>query len=617
MGRPGQAPGAGDLPSLARWPGLAAALQTARQAMEAAALQDGDPLRLGLGAAARTLRAPYAAFRQLDPESGKPYLAEWFQAPAEASAHGGLAVLMQGQAAAWTGLMDGTAALQRATVTHHPALPALPLGNRLGGCLQRTQEIWVPVRLADRTWGRLSVLRGELDPLETGEALFLEALARELGWVLADRQLASVQRRAAALAAREEEATAQALGLVRQQKEAAEAQAREQAHVIAVLQEAIDSLDRSGDLEEFVPTVIGLIARALDPGAVALLQVRGPRCRLQAAYLQGQVLRRADLLSPQAPPSPVLRELTEGFELPPAGLQACATQGSGEAQVVDHADGGASCPFDHFFVSEGGPLALNLWLMASGHALGALGIYRRSGQRYTASEIALAEAIAAQLSLALRAAQLAEEARRVATLEERTRLAREMHDTLAQGFTGVLMQLEVADAAVSAQRVERARTAIATAMDLARDSLGEARRAVRALRNPTLERRGLAEALAELCAQMRSSTFQAVELQVTGAPLRLDAHVEEQVLRVAQESLVNAVKHARARRTVVSLELHAQALRLQVRDDGAGIPQVLSNPAGFGLVGMRERAVSIGATLDVASAPGQGTTVSLRLGLRG
>ena len=288
---PEPAAGLDNIPSLTRWPGLAAALQTARQAMEAAVAQDADPIRPALGAAARTLRAPYAALRQLSPVSGKPCLAEWFQAADDAPVASELASLTQGLDAAWAGLVDGTAGLQRATATRHREPPILTLWRRFTGGLQCPLELWVPVRLADRRWGRLSVLRSEAEPFDTGEALFLEALARELGWALADRRLAAVQRRAAAMAAHEEEATA--LALARQQKEAAEAQTREQAHVIAVLQEAIDSLDRSGDLEEFVPTVIGLVARALDPGAVALLQVRGQRCRLQAAYLQGRVLRRA------------------------------------------------------------------------------------------------------------------------------------------------------------------------------------------------------------------------------------------------------------------------------------------------------------------------------------
>lgn len=617
------APPAGEPASLTHWPGRAAALMTARQGMEAASTAE-DAIHLALEAAARTLHGAFVAFWRFDAGSGRLCLADWaIQTLGSHAPEGALAVplvstaslelLQRGVDLDWTGVIDGAAALQRATVAAHQHLPAPSGWSRLARGWRCPLELWVPVRLPEHGWGRLSVLRPEESPFDAADAVFLEALAHELGWVLADKRLEELGRLALFVSRKAE--VDRALALARQQAEAAQAQAREQAHVIAVLQEAIDSLDRSGDLDAFVPTVIGLIARALSPGAVALLQVRAQRCRLRAAWLQGQVLQGEDMLAPAGLEVPaLLRELAVGFELPPSGLQACAPQGGGESLVVDHAEAGTMCPFDRFFTTEGGPLALNLPLMASGHALGALGIYRRREQRYTPSEIALAEAIAAQLSLALRAGELAEEARRVATLEERTRLAREMHDTLAQGFTGVLMQLEVADAAVAAHRVDRARTAIATAMEVARDSLGEARRAVRALRNPTLERRGLAEALAELCAQMRSSTFQAVELEVVGARRRLDAHAEEQVLRVAQEALVNAVRHARAHRARVLLRFAADALLLQVRDDGEGIPEQGANPVGFGLVGMRERALSIGATLEIESRPGQGTTVSLRIG---
>ncbi|NML17918.1 sensor histidine kinase [Azohydromonas caseinilytica] len=591
---PGAAPGLHPA-SLTHWPGLAAALLTARQGLEAAATEE-EALRLALGAAARTLSAPYAAFWQLNRLSGKLCLAEWFQAAADPPlGNGQLAPLVHGIELPWAGLIDGTGGLQRATVALHREGPALSAWSRLAGALRCPLEPWVPVRLPDRGWGRLSLLRAEGHAWQPGEALFLEALARELGWTLADKRLASAQHRPA--------------------EAAAQAQAREQAHVTAVLQEALDSLDGSGDLDEFVPTAVGLVARALEPGAVALLQVREQRCRLQAAWLQGRVLRHAELLSAEPPLPALLRGMAEGFQLPDR-LQGCAAPASSKSQLVDHADAAGPCPLERFFATEAGPLALQVPLAAAGHALGALCIYRRRERAYTPSEIRLAEAFGAQLSLALRAGQLAEQARRVATLEERTRLAREMHDTLAQGFTGVLMQLEVADAAVTAHRIDRARTAIATAMELARDSLGEARRAVRALRNPTLERRGLADALAELCAQLRGSTFLGVALEMAGTAPRLDRHAEEQVLRVAQEALVNVAKHAQARQARVVLGFGPQGLLLQVSDDGSGLPPNAA-AAGFGLIGMRERALSIGATLEIDSVPGQGTTVSLRMGLGG
>ncbi len=199
---------------------------------------------------------------------------------------------------------------------------------------------------------------------------------------------------------------------------------------------------------------------------------------------------------------------------------------------------------------------------------------------------------------------------------ERSRLARELHDTLEQGLAGIKLQLEAVAGSVEASpRI--ARQSLDVARQMLQYCLDEARRAVLDLRSQALAKQDLAGALRDLACQMTTGSSLAAEVEVEGTPRRLDAAREHHVLRIGLEALTNAVKHAEARHVRIALRYGRDGVLLQVADDGHGFERGDdAQGTNFGLLGMHERADKLGGTLRIDSRPGQGTTVSLELPLR-
>ncbi|WP_433433646.1 sensor histidine kinase [Nonomuraea sp. CA-141351] len=203
-------------------------------------------------------------------------------------------------------------------------------------------------------------------------------------------------------------------------------------------------------------------------------------------------------------------------------------------------------------------------------------------------------------------ARLLDQARSAGVLDERHRVAGEIHDTVAQDLVALIGQLNAADRA-SQPPVRRRH--LDQAAELARRSLSEARRSVRALRPEPLENARLPEAINAMAESWSQAAGVDLALEITGTPVALAADVETTLFRVAQEALANVAKHARATRTGLTLSYTDETVLLDIRDDGTGFdPQ---EPAdGFGLDGMRQRVRGVGGTLDIESEPGQGTAVA-------
>lgn len=201
---------------------------------------------------------------------------------------------------------------------------------------------------------------------------------------------------------------------------------------------------------------------------------------------------------------------------------------------------------------------------------------------------------------------------RTAVQDERARLAREIHDTLAQGFTGIITQLQAAEQAPDDDARRRHADA---ALALARDGLAEARRSVQALRPTALAQTSLADALSAVARSWSARTGIPAAVSVSGTARPLPMEIEVALLRTAQEALANVERHAAARRVTVALGLDDGRVRLEVRDDGRGfdvIDRVQREPGrsgGYGLIAMRERLESAAGALEVDSRPGRGTVV--------
>jgi signal transduction histidine kinase len=204
-------------------------------------------------------------------------------------------------------------------------------------------------------------------------------------------------------------------------------------------------------------------------------------------------------------------------------------------------------------------------------------------------------------------------------LAERERLAREIHDTLAQGFTSIQLLLRAAERALPGTP-EKAAGYVDQARQAAVDNLAEARRFVAALAPPALEGVTLGDALARLCATTGARHRLTVRFHRTGDPVQLPSASEVALLRVAQSALANTVRHAEATTAEVTLSYLGDHVAVDIVDDGHGFdPQRLPAPdpeaGGFGLAAMRSRVLALGGTLTVESAPGHGTALAAQLPL--
>jgi signal transduction histidine kinase len=200
-----------------------------------------------------------------------------------------------------------------------------------------------------------------------------------------------------------------------------------------------------------------------------------------------------------------------------------------------------------------------------------------------------------------------------AVIGERTRMAREIHDTLAQGFAGISVQLEVLNDRPGELSGDTRRH-LNLARELVRSSLDEARRTVWNLRAQTLEENGLPGALDRLGRQLTEGGKLVFNLHVEGEARTLPADVENNLLRIGQEAITNAVRHSGARQLTLNLAFRDDDVRLDVSDDGRGFDPAAAQPSpsgGFGLPGLRERAEAMHAQLEIHSAPGGGTRIQI------
>jgi signal transduction histidine kinase len=202
-----------------------------------------------------------------------------------------------------------------------------------------------------------------------------------------------------------------------------------------------------------------------------------------------------------------------------------------------------------------------------------------------------------------------------AVLEERNRIARELHDTLEQELAGITMQLDLAvDCFQQAPSV--ARHALETARDMSRHSMLEARRSVWDLRCQLLENGDLVSALVQIVAPLVRDEKSRVDFKVEGTPVRLLGPIEMNLLRIGQEAVANSLKHGHANMITVQLRYTAASVKLAVTDDGQGFAVQFSPAGHFGLLDMRERAQSMGSHLEIDSQPGIGTKVAVEIPLQ-
>jgi two-component system, NarL family, sensor kinase len=257
-------------------------------------------------------------------------------------------------------------------------------------------------------------------------------------------------------------------------------------------------------------------------------------------------------------------------------------------------------------------------LVKGDRLLGIMNVATPQWDVFTPQDIEILSAIGHQIATAIERTQLAEQATRMALVEERNRLAREVHDTLAQELTGIALQLEAADALLE-HSPDRARARIRQALERTRESLEEARRSVLDLRAGPLERQALPAALETLGQRFTAETGTPVASLLALAGPRLPARVEEALYRIAQEALVNIRRHAQASAVRIELRQESDSVQLIVADNGRGFdaqpPGADAHPYGFGLIGMQERARLLNGVMQISSCPGAGAQVEVTIPL--
>ena len=269
---------------------------------------------------------------------------------------------------------------------------------------------------------------------------------------------------------------------------------------------------------------------------------------------------------------------------------------------------------------EGGRLQCHasVPLAVGDRRLGMLNMASRDWRVLSDAELSLLTTAGALVSLAVERSRLEAASARALAAEERNRLAREIHDTLAQGLAAVTLQLEVADslANTNVEGDAQMQAAVARALTLARSTLDEARTSVLDLREAPLEGRTLREALAVMARDAGAQSAGRVAIVIVAEPeadAGLSPAVAGGLYRVAQQAVLNAMRHAAARRIVVRLTRLGGGIRLRVEDDGTGFEPTEVPSDRFGLVGMRERARLLGGTLTVESGRDAGTAIEVAI----
>jgi signal transduction histidine kinase len=372
------------------------------------------------------------------------------------------------------------------------------------------------------------------------------------------------------------------------------------------VQLALDLLVREPDVAGFFRVFVKtLVEEAEAEGcSVWLMNQDGRTCDLWMAYLGDR------FFTPQSADWGTLAIPRESM-----GAHLVAHR-AGWTETIDYAGGDSRLPesVQAFNRARGVASVVVSPLVIETKSLGWVALSsRETSECESMWRVALVEAMARQATLALHHSRLAEqsrlEERRKAVLEERNRIARDIHDTLAQGFAAILMQLQAAQRSSSELPPHVARQ-LETAVDLARTHMIEARRSVSGLRPQVAESEDVGAALQRIADMARRTTDVPIDLVLDPLP-PFGGGVEREIIGIAQEALTNAVRHSRARRIAVHASgVRSVGFRLSVADDGRGISKE-HRGVGFGMTSMQERADRIGASLTIVTAPRAGTEIVL------
>ena len=463
-----------------------------------------------------------------------------------------------------TSQLDGTllsAALRERRMTrgtlagaHHPALrTAIPTSDTF------TAWVAVPLRSGEHIFGALLAGFHDDHALDDGHAGLLDQVALHVAATIEHTRLHDDMRR----------------------------------HVqqIETLREVVESISSELDQERLLQRIVAAAVDLLHAygGAVGLVRSDGDALELRA-----------------------LVNIPEDVgTLIPAGVGVMGLSLSTRGPVVahDYAELPAPIPIEALFQLAPWIAVPIFW---QGTITGIFGICAADpARRFTDADVSALTLFAKHAAVAIENARLYQQSRELAVTEERNRLAREIHDTLAQSLTGMVLQIQVIEDLLDADAAQ-ARAELQSLQHLARTTLDEARRSVWGLRPPVLEEASLAEALERQLRDISRRAGISGRFSANGRPRPLTPAIEAGIYRIAQEALSNVHRHAQARVAVLQLRFEAGELVLVVQDDGRGLdPNHAAR--GLGLSSMQERARLMGGAMALESEAGRGTRIEVRV----
>jgi signal transduction histidine kinase/CheY-like chemotaxis protein len=409
--------------------------------------------------------------------------------------------------------------------------------------------------------------------------------------------------------------------MARERELFAQERAAELAKANQALRRCLDALASVPELDDFLGQVVAAITRQLG-AASSTLRVRNfeqNTLPLEFVFQDGRVMTPDDAKYPERWQSVSLEQFDPDLLCHSAFKrtkeeQPVATFLSPPAAFIRVLDPHSPMPEDQrsYLRELGVTTVLIIPLTSRGQANGRLTFRFTEERDFHPEELEIARALATQASLAIHLTRLAKAARQSAVLEERNQLAAEIHDALAQSFTGISMQLGVAGEQLAAKEGDPLRQ-IELANEIAKFGLAEARRSILSLRSNAIEVSGLTTTLQRLVEHSNIAGRLRCDFRSDNLPEEsLPPRIQHELLRFAQEAISNAVRHAKPTAISVTLRWEPPNLILKVKDNGSGISSAsLEKSEGFGLSNMRTRASQIDGKLDIQTAAGHGTSIVL------
>jgi signal transduction histidine kinase len=448
----------------------------------------------------------------------------------------------------------------------------------------------IPLVFGEQLVGTLSVRMAGNRQLDQDDLEFAQSLAQQATLAIELARLAE-QAKMTALANEMEKAAQERVAEITKANDA--------------LRGCLDALASVPELDEFLGQVMGAMTRQLG-AASSVLRLRDFEqnvLTLDLVFQEGRVMTPAEAKYPVELRTVPLDERQANLLKPPATVLRLLDPNT---RIPDR--------FRAYLLGLGARTSLVIPLNLGGQLVGSVTFRFREDREFRPEELEIARALASQASLAIQLTRLAKGARKSAVLEERNQLVGEIHDSLAQLFTGISMQLGAAKK-VMQRGGNNTLNYVERAIELAQFGLAEARRSAFSFQPSVIEEFGLVRAMAKLAD--RSNIPGRLRCEFVSAGVieeSLPPALQEELLRIAQEAISNAVRHAKPTAVNVSLHADPSSLVLEITDNGSGI----ANPnnarrEGFGLSNMQARAETLGAHFEVHTAIGHGTSITVRL----